>query len=104
MPLTTEDLANRVNIDDWEPNLDPSEYADEARRYDTYGTDLAEVQAADPKHVWTCISCDTCDRCDEALQPDCDCTPLRIVAGLHYVNREYYIITKKPWVTGHEWE
>ena len=123
MPLTTEEIATRVDLNDYEPNLEPEdEYQEEYRRYETYGSDLAEIQAADPKHVWTCISCecdcDRCDKCCEIEEKDGDypdecgcmdecrenCEPLRIVAGFHYVNREYYIITKKPWITGNEWE
>jgi hypothetical protein len=120
MTLTTEEIETRVDLNDYDPNLDLNdEYGEEYRRYKTYGEDLAEVQAAHPNHVWTCISCDCdCEPCETCLGADQDnsdecgcmddcndnCQPLRIIAGFHYVNREYYIITHKPWVTGDEWE
>lgn len=105
MSITQEELDNRVDLFDYDPILDdPSSQDSDIRRFDPFDDDLSEVRAADPNHVWTCVDCDECERCADERQPDCDCEPLRIIAGFHYVNREYYIITKKPWTTGNEWD
>jgi hypothetical protein len=105
MSLTQHEIDTRVNLDDYEPVIDQQdEYNEEWKRYETYGDDLRKVSSTPNNFVWTCIDCDECERCAEERQPDCDCEPLRIVAGFHYVNRQYYIITKKPWVTGDEWD
>lgn len=104
MSLTAEELCTRVDIDDYKPRMKDGEH----RRFETYGKDLEIVCAADPHHVWTCISCDDACDCghdeDPDRFPDCDCATLRIVAGYHFVNRFYYLITKKPWITGEEWD
>lgn len=55
---------------------------------ETYGEEFARVQAADPRHVWTVV--------------DGDNGLLYLVAGLHYVNRVNYVLSRRPWVTGNE--
>lgn len=66
-----------------------------AEWYETYGSDLEKVKAIlanpDPRinqTVWTAV--------------DGDDGRMYLTAGYHFVNRIYYVISKKPWVTGQE--
>ncbi|MEB0118661.1 hypothetical protein QN395_19430 [Undibacterium sp. RTI2.2] len=58
-----------------------------SRGFAIYGDDLAVVQAANPNCVWTVIS-----QNNDAGNA--------IVNGKHFVNRIFYVITKKPWSDG----
>ena len=65
---------------------------DDQSFYETFGDDLnrvIEIHEKSPKRVWTVIESDT----DENLY---------IVAGLHHVNRVYYVVSKEEWT--HEFE
>jgi hypothetical protein len=50
--------------------------------FETYGEDLARVERADPKCVWTIVEDDE--------------GRLVVIHGFHLVNRFRYIITKEP--------
>lgn len=61
--------------------------------YETYGAEVAHVvrlanNKKTAKKVWTII--------------DGDDGEMHIIAGFHLVNRQGYLITEQPWVTGTE--
>ena len=61
--------------------------------YETYGPELAHIQRLantkqTAKKIWTIV--------------DGDDGNLHIIAGFHIVNRQGYLITEQPWVTGTE--
>ena len=100
MSLTQEEKDTRVDLRDYDP------IRDEHGNIRQFWKDIPE--GTDPHHIWTGIACDDacdCESDEDGLPPDtCDCETFRIVAGFHYINRDYHIITRKPWVTGDEWE
>jgi hypothetical protein len=51
-------------------------------RLETYGKDLIKVMAQDNNKIWTMVDGDN---------------GMYLVAGYHFVNRIYYVITKEPW-------
>lgn len=64
--------------------------------YETYGPEVAHIvrlanNKKTAKKVWTIIETDS-DKIDNQV----------IIAGFHLVNRQGYIITEQPWVTGTE--
>jgi hypothetical protein len=93
--ITAQERKNEVDILDYEP------YLDKYGNVKQYGPDEIP-DALHPCTIWTCL--DAGCECDAEEAIDCECEPVRIVAGKHYVNRLYYVITRKPWVTGDEWE
>ncbi len=60
---------------------------DEEFLFETYGEDLATVDAYDPRKVWTLVGVDG----DEV-----------IIAGYHVANRTNYILTERAWENGDE--
>jgi hypothetical protein len=59
--------------------------------FETYGEDVefvSKVCKENPKRIWTLV---------EKLNGN-----LVVIAGMHFVNRMGYFITKKDWVTGEE--
>ncbi len=52
--------------------------------FETFGSELDVVAAADPACVWTLVSGDD----DEGLY---------ILSGCHFVNRMGYLVTERPW-------
>lgn len=75
-----------LDDDNWERLFGPELGKDgDFLRYETYGADLAKVLAMtkeSPGRVWTCVDSDDGD--------------LIFVDGYHFVNRQYYLITKIP--------
>lgn len=63
------------------PNADDDSF--DGTKFETYGADLEAVRKADRHNVWTLV------------QGDND--SLVICADFHYVNRECYFITERPW-------
>lgn len=63
-----------------------SEKLDEGK-FETFGKDLETVLSQDPKNVWTCVETEE---------------GLCFVAGLHYVNRIYYLVSNESWTNSDE--
>ncbi len=53
-----------------------------------YGDDLAIANNTDHKYLWTAI--------------DNDKGKLTYIAGKHYINRIYYLVTNEPWSNPYE--
>jgi hypothetical protein len=71
----------------YEPHMMANGILKEYHSHDT--EDWETIQNADPRCVWTMVEGD-----DESWV---------IVAGLHYVNRIYYILTEQPWTAEEEY-
>jgi len=81
--LTEDDFIARFKP---VPNpIDPSAGFDGCL-FETFGEDLAYVQAQDPNLIWTVLDCDG---------------QLAIASGFHVVNRLGYLIASVPVAPGH---
>lgn len=76
--------GNTMDYFDWARVFMPVE---NGRLFETYGSDLAVVRAANPDHVWTLIDGDE----DQPV----------IVPGFCFVNRIAYLITQQPHTDDH---
>lgn len=79
-------MSKTYTFDDWWDTFDPKPNKligdNHTYTFETYGAEYAEVVNADPNTVWTEVDG------DEGTY---------IVAGLHFVNRIHYYITRKKW-------
>lgn len=57
--------------------------------FETYDKELQEVQKSDPHTVWSVITDDNENEC--------------VTAGMHVINLVGYLITKKKWKDGEDW-
>jgi hypothetical protein len=85
--MTIKPIIEYQGWSEWEAKFKPikNHFRDpqhEEIAFETYGEEVAFVQAQDPRYVWTNIQGDYSDL---------------IVAGYHYVNRLQYYITEIPW-------
>lgn len=72
------------NEEDWDGRFGGAlENAEGSVLFETFGEDLAAVQAADPKTVWTVIEGDETE--NQYLSP-----------GFHMVNRIGYVLSENP--------
>jgi hypothetical protein len=71
--------------DEWEAEFRPVTVSGDYL-LDTYGEDLATVNAADPARVWTVV--------------DGGGSYLDLIDGMHYVDRLGYVITHEPAAPG----
>jgi hypothetical protein len=92
------EISDSVFFDVYEPikNHIDTNAATDGCLFETFGEELdfvTKVCRENPKRVWTLV--------------DDDEGYLKVVAGMHLVNRLGYFITQKDWVTGNEfvdWE
>jgi hypothetical protein len=85
--MTIKPVVEYQGWSEWEAKFKPikNHFRDphhEEIAFETYGEEVAFVQAQDPRYVWTNIQGDYSDL---------------IVAGYAYVNRLQYYITEIPW-------
>jgi hypothetical protein len=83
MSEETEAPPFEVFEERFKPILNPNELkqGNETVLFETYGADLEFVQSADQTKVWTLVECDG---------------DLFIAPGVHFVNRQNFIITELP--------
>ena len=82
--------------DEWfekfQPMINPLEQAKNARNtviFETFGDDAEYVFKIDPHYVWTDMDGDSGSY---------------IVEGRHYVNRNFYYVTRHPWKDGESYD
>ena len=71
----------------FEKKYAPTMDGESVKLFETSGRDMEKICTYDNKRVWTLLDCDG---------------RLILCAGIHFVNRLYYVTTERPWESGLE--
>jgi hypothetical protein len=87
MKLTVDDFDEKYSQD---KSIRSKNFPDQYGQLETYGNDLKVLKRIfkkTPKRIWTFVDSDN---------------GVEIIAGFHFVNRIYYIVTNENWADENE--
>ena len=71
----------------FEKKYGPTMEGDSVKLFETSGEDFEKIRSINTRKVWTLLDCDG---------------RLILCAGIHFVNRMYYVTTERPWANSME--